>query len=65
MGYVYFLQGDLVQARTYVGQALQMRLELQIPYELGLGYNTMGFIQEQNGRIDPAADLYRKALSKL
>jgi tetratricopeptide (TPR) repeat protein len=62
MGYVYLQLGDLVQARTYAGQALQMRQALKIPYELGLGYNTMGLIQEQNGRIDPAADLYRKAL---
>jgi tetratricopeptide (TPR) repeat protein len=62
LGYVYLQQGDLVQARTYVGQALQIRQKLGIPYELGLGYNTMGLIMEQNGRIDPAADLYRKAL---
>lgn len=62
IGYIHFLTGDLVQARTYVGQALQMRQELGIAYELGLGYNTLGIIMEHNGRIDPAADLYRKAL---
>jgi tetratricopeptide (TPR) repeat protein len=61
IGFIYFHQGDMVKARTYVGQALQMRRELKIPYELGLGYNTMGIIMEHGGRLDEAADLYHKA----
>ena len=62
MGFIYLQLGDIVQAKTYVGRALQMRRELKISYELGLGYNTMGIIMEQSGRMDDAADLYRKAL---
>jgi tetratricopeptide (TPR) repeat protein len=63
MGFIYYLQGDMVKARTYVGRALQMRRDLNIPYELGLGYNTMGIIMEHGGRMDEAADLYQKAMS--
>lgn len=61
IGFIYYSKGDMVKARTYVGQALQMRRELKIPYELGLGYNTMGIIMEHGGRLDEAADLYHKA----
>jgi len=61
IGYIYFWQGNLIQARTYIGRALRIRRNLDIAYELGLGYNTMGIIMEQSGRIDEAADLYRKA----
>jgi len=63
MGFIYYLKGDMVKARTYVGRALQMRRDLNIPYELGLGYNTMGIIMEHGGRMDEAADLYHKAMS--
>jgi tetratricopeptide (TPR) repeat protein len=61
IGYVYFLQGDTEKAVTYVGKALQIRQQLGIAYELGLGSNTLGMIMEGMGRIDDAADLYRKA----
>ena len=63
MGYIYYLRGDMVNARTYVGRALHIRRLLKIPYELGLGYNTMGIIMEHSGRMDNAADSYRKAQS--
>lgn len=63
MGFVYFLKGDLVEARTYIGRALQIRRQNGIAYELGLGYNTMGIVMEQCGRVDEAADLYHKAQS--
>jgi len=61
IGYVYFLQGDTEKALTYVGKALQLRQKLKIAYESGLGSNTMGMLLEGMGRIDDAADLYRKA----
>ena len=61
-GYVYFLQGQLVEARAYVGHALRIRQEVGNPYELGLGYNTMGFVTEVEGRVDEAANLYATAL---
>ncbi len=64
MGYTYFLLGDLIQARTHVGRSLQLRRELEIPYELALGYNTMGIIFEQSGRMNEAIDLYDKALGQ-
>jgi tetratricopeptide (TPR) repeat protein len=64
MGYIYFLQGDLTQARTHVGRALQYRRKLGIPYELTLGYNTMGIILEHSGRLKEAIDLYDKALAQ-
>jgi tetratricopeptide (TPR) repeat protein len=63
MGFVYLRQGDIVEARTHVGRALQIRRELKIPYELGLGYNTLGIIMEESGRLDNASDSYSKALS--
>lgn len=62
MGFVHFLRGDLSSARTYIGRGLSMRKGLDIPYELGLSYNTMGIVMEQSGRYDDAADLYDKAL---
>ncbi len=61
IGYVYFLQGDTEKAATYVGKALHIRQQLGIAYELGLGSNTLGMIMEGMGRIEDAADLYRKA----
>jgi len=61
MGFVCFLLGDLIKARTYIGRAQKKRL--QIPYELGLGYNTMGIVMEHSGRTDEAADLYHKAVA--
>jgi tetratricopeptide (TPR) repeat protein len=63
IGFVHFLRGDLIAARTYIGRGLSMRKELSIPYELGLGYNTMGIVMEHSGRYDDAADLYDKALA--
>jgi len=63
MGFIHYLRGDIINARTYVGRALQMRRTLKIPYELGLGYNTMGIIMEHSGRLDEAADSYHKAQS--
>jgi tetratricopeptide (TPR) repeat protein len=63
MGYVHFLRGDLIAARTHIGRGLSMRKESNIPYELGLGYNTMGIVMERSGRYDDAADLYDKALA--
>ena len=62
LGYVYLLKGDFVDAKTHVGQSLQLRKGLDIPYELGLGHNTMGIIMEQSGRLENAADSYAKAL---
>lgn len=61
IGFIYSLQGDVVKARTYVGRSIHLRRQLKIPYELGLGYNTMGIIMRDSGRIDEAADLFRKA----
>jgi tetratricopeptide (TPR) repeat protein len=61
IGYVHFLHDDTEKAVTYVGKALQIRHDLGIAYELGLGSNTLGMIMEGMGRIDDAADLYRKA----
>ncbi|MDD2921673.1 MAG: tetratricopeptide repeat protein, partial [Anaerolineales bacterium] len=61
MGYVYYLLGDTERARTYVGRALHIRQDLEIPYELGLGYNTFGEIMEDGGRLRIAMDLYAKA----
>jgi tetratricopeptide (TPR) repeat protein len=61
MGYIYHLLGDLERARTYVGRSLNIRRSLNIPYELGLGYNTFGILMEDGGRIPAAADLFTKA----
>jgi tetratricopeptide (TPR) repeat protein len=61
IGFVYFQKNDFEQALTYVGRALQIRRQLGIPYELGLGHNTLGMIMENGGRFDEAADLYLKA----
>lgn len=61
MGYIYFKQGDVVRARSYVGRALSIREKIDIPYELGLGYNTMGMIMEDLGWLQDAVDLYHKA----
>jgi tetratricopeptide (TPR) repeat protein len=61
-GYIYSLMGDDTKARTLVGRALQLRKTLNIAYELGLGYNTMGMLMEESGRIDQAAELYDRAL---
>ena len=63
LGYVYKLQGRLDKAKTYCGIALKIRERLGIPYELGLGYNTMGMVLEEAGNIKDAADLYHKALT--
>jgi tetratricopeptide (TPR) repeat protein len=61
MGYIYFKKGDVVRARSYVGRALSIREKIDIPYELGLGYNTMGMIIEDSGWLQDAVDLYHKA----
>ncbi|MDZ7292568.1 MAG: tetratricopeptide repeat protein [candidate division KSB1 bacterium] len=61
IGYVYFLQGDTEKAVTYIDKALQLRQELGIAYECGLGSNTLGMVMENMGRIDSAASLYHKA----
>jgi tetratricopeptide (TPR) repeat protein len=61
MGYVYYRLGDVERARTYVGRALNIRRDLDVPYELGLGYNTFGLIMEDGGRIPNAVDLFTKA----
>lgn len=63
MGFIYFTEGNMVKARTYVGRSLQIRRRLKIDYELGLGYNTMGIILEYSGRMEDAADSYAKALA--
>jgi tetratricopeptide (TPR) repeat protein len=62
-GFVHFLRGDLIAARTYIGRSLSLRRQLNIPYELGLGYNTMGIVMEHSGRYDDGADLYDKAVA--
>lgn len=61
MGYIYFLMGDMERARTYVGRGLNIRRSLDIPYELGLSFNTFGLIMEDGGRIPVAMDLFTKA----
>ncbi|RMD92255.1 MAG: tetratricopeptide repeat protein [Calditrichaeota bacterium] len=61
IGFIYFQKKDIERAKTFVGQALQVRKNLGVAYELGLGYNTMGMILESQHRLDEAADLYRKA----
>jgi tetratricopeptide (TPR) repeat protein len=61
IGFVHFLQGDAEKAATYVGKALQIRHQLGIAYESGLGHNTLGMIMESMGRIEEAAELFRKA----
>jgi len=61
MGFIYFRQGDVVRARSYVGRALGIRERIGIPYELGLGYNTMGMIMEDLGWLQDSVDLYHKA----
>jgi tetratricopeptide (TPR) repeat protein len=61
IGFVYFQQNDVVQALTYVGRALQIRQQLHIPYELGLGHNTLGMIKERQGNYEEAANLFQKA----
>jgi len=61
MGFVYHQTGDPEQAKAYVTQGLAMRKKLNIPYDLGLSYNTMGMIMEQTERVDDAADLYNNA----
>ena len=61
IGYVYFRKDNIEQALTYVGKALQLRKELEIPYELGLGYNTLGMIKEKQGYFGEASRLYRTA----
>jgi tetratricopeptide (TPR) repeat protein len=61
MGYVHFLLGNTIQARSYVGRALSIRSQLGIPYELGLGCNTMGMLMEDYGHISDAVDLYYRA----
>jgi tetratricopeptide (TPR) repeat protein len=61
MGYIYFRLGDVERARTYVGRALNIRQDLNIPYELGLGCNTFGLIMEDGGRLPSAVDLFTKA----
>ncbi|MCB0102074.1 MAG: ATP-binding protein [Anaerolineales bacterium] len=61
MGYAYFRLGDVERARTYVGRALNIRRDMKIPYELGLGFNTFGQIMEDGGRIQNAVDLFTKA----
>ncbi|MFN8383646.1 MAG: tetratricopeptide repeat protein [Anaerolineales bacterium] len=61
MGYIYYLLGDMERARTYVGRGLNIRRNLDIPYELGLSYNTFGQIMEDGGRIPLAVDMFTKA----
>lgn len=61
MGYIYFLQGDPVLGKSYVGQSLQIRKHLQIPAELGYSYITMGQFMEFDGRLNDAVELYVKA----
>jgi tetratricopeptide (TPR) repeat protein len=61
MGYVHFLLGNTIQARSYVGRALSIRIKLNIPFELGLGCNTMGMLMEDYGHIQDAVDLYHRA----
>ncbi|MBK8822064.1 MAG: tetratricopeptide repeat protein [Anaerolineales bacterium] len=61
MGFIYYRLGDVERARTYVGRALNIRRDLNIPYELGLGFNTFGLIMEDGGRIPNAVDLFTKA----
>ena len=62
MGFVYHLKGDPDQAKVYVGEGLSIRKQLNIPYDLGLSYNTLGIIMEETERVDDAADLYHKAV---
>lgn len=61
MGFIYYKTGDMERARTYVGRGLNIRRDLDIPYELGLSYNTFGLIMEDGGRIPDAVDLFIKA----
>ncbi|MEK6752599.1 MAG: tetratricopeptide repeat protein [Chloroflexota bacterium] len=61
MGYIYFLLGDMERAKTFIGRGLNIRRTLDIPYELGLSYNTFGLIMEDGGRIPVAVDLFTKA----
>jgi tetratricopeptide (TPR) repeat protein len=63
MGYIHFLMGNTIQARSYVGRALSIRIKLNIPYELGLGSNTMGMLMEDYGHISDAVDLYHRAFN--
>jgi tetratricopeptide (TPR) repeat protein len=63
IGYIYYLKGELGEARAYVRRALQIRSELNHAYELGLGHNTMGIILDGSGRIDEAAEHFHKALA--
>lgn len=62
IGYVYLLQAKPAEGKTWVGRALQLRRKLKIPYELGLGLNTMGMIMERVDRVKEAMDLYQSAV---
>ena len=62
IGFLYYRLGQIIRARTYVGQALSIRQEMGIPYELGLSHNTMGMILYDYGRVQEAVDQYEKAL---
>jgi tetratricopeptide (TPR) repeat protein len=61
MGYCHFQLGEMDEARSFVGMAMNMRQKLRIPYELGLSCNTMGMIMEDSARTQETADLYKKA----
>ena len=61
IGYVYFEKGEPDKALDSIGEALRIRKKLGIPYELGLGYNTLGIVLESLGRLEDAVDAYSKA----
>jgi len=61
LGFIHFRLGNSVQARSFAGRALSIRIKLKIPYELGLSCNTMGMLMEDYGHIQDAVDLYHRA----
>jgi tetratricopeptide (TPR) repeat protein len=62
LGFVYYLIGNMKESKVLCGRAIALRETLNIKYELGLSYNTMGMILDADGDTGKAATMYAQAL---
>lgn len=62
LGYAHHLLGHAEQAFSFCETALRIRQKLNIPYELGLSYNTLGILYVDALRIPEAEASFQRAI---